>query len=124
MMGVDAAFHRGPDEDVLDADCLLITRDVQLFRRRRKPTLLLLTHDKADWLAAAAWALGVAPGLGSAGPTRCPLCGTVLTPVPGGSPRWRCPGCGQLYWVGSHHRGISAMFAEASRRGVRCAVIR
>lgn len=121
MMGIDAHFYAGPDDAAVELDCLLVTRDKALFARRRKPTLLLLSDRKAEWLAAVAKALGIELGMGSAGPTRCPLCGSVLQPLPSHRPTWRCPGCGQLYWVGSHHRGIMAMFAEASRTDVECA---
>lgn len=61
--------------------------------------------------------------------SRCPKCNTIIQPIPkrevvGRVPRmtlsrydefWECPGCGQIYWRGSHWKRISKTLNDAKQ---------
>ncbi len=129
ILGVDARYGQLSDEELASTECLLVTRDRELFRKRRGPAVLLLTDDHVEWISALIGILGVKPFEN----TRCPKCNSVLVEVPcseaekiAGHPIyskkcWRCPSCGSVYWEGSHWRGIRMVLDQAIRRQVICA---
>jgi len=128
IIGVDARYGDRPDDELAETPCLLVTRDRELFRRRRGPAVLLLTEDHVAWISALIRALGVEPFRR----TRCPKCNAELVEIPCAeaerrvghpvrSPRcWACPNCGSIYWEGSHWRGIKKVVDEALRKPVDC----
>jgi uncharacterized protein with PIN domain len=103
-------------------DRLLLTRDRELLRELRPPRALEIRHDEP--LAQLAQ---VVRQLQLAAPaelfTRCTVCNTPLSApldqhererllppdvqdLPG--PARQCPGCGRIYWRGSHARRMRA----------------
>ncbi len=100
---------------------LVLTRDVELAERaRRDPgSLLVAATDPREQLrdVIAALRLPVARGEYL---TRCGVCNAVLEPATADEVRdrvppriadeqdefWSCPGCGKVYWPGTHVRRI------------------
>ena len=128
MLGIDTAYRNDASDPELVEEAnaqgrFLLTQDRGLLRRRAltaggyvrgsRPDDQLL--DVLDRFAPplAPW-------------TRCPVCNTVLEPVPKqeiahllepGTRRSyeefsRCPGCGRLYWRGAHAARIDAIVAR------------
>lgn len=129
IIGVDARYSLASDEELASTRCLLVTRDKELFKRRKGPAVLLLTDDHVEWISALLRILEVEPFK----ETRCPKCNARLVEAPcpevesimghpvRSSKCWRCPSCGSAYWEGSHWRGIRKVVDEALRRRVVCA---
>ena len=133
-LGYDTGYHPGIDDHDLvtlaNRECrVLLTRDRHLITFLRPDQGLLIDSDaplkQLDEVAAA---LGV-------GPTsdlfnRCLLCNARLRPATGQEidtlvpersrsmpgPFLRCPGCGRVYWPGTHvrrmRRTLAARFPE------------
>lgn len=97
---------------------LLLTRDRELLRELRPPHALEIRHDEP-----MVQLIQVIEELQLTAPvelfTRCTVCNTVLSPPLGPRDRARllppdvqalpgparqCPGCGRVYWLGSHAR--------------------
>ncbi|MGC9170349.1 MAG: Mut7-C RNAse domain-containing protein [Thermoproteus sp.] len=129
ILGVDARYGEQSDEELAETPCLLVTRDRELFRRRRGPAVLLITDDHVVWISALMRTLGVKPFE----KTRCPKCNAELEEIPcaeaerrAGHPIrsdrcWACPNCGSVYWEGSHWRGIREVVEKAAKTPVDCA---
>lgn len=108
------------DVELVETECLVVTRDEELFRRRRGPTILLKTDDHVKWVSVFL-NLGMRPFEKSV----CPLCGGELEEVDCGEAEaavghkirsekcWRCARCGKYYWVGSHWRRLRRLVEEA-----------
>ncbi|MGC8542820.1 MAG: Mut7-C RNAse domain-containing protein [Vulcanisaeta sp.] len=120
ILGVRAVYNSNfKDEELLNIDHLLITRDRELFRKRTQLSMLLETSRHLEWLSISSLVLGV-PLVLDMGRSLCPICGSslikvgkdaVADKVPKGvlsryNDFWLCTGCGQVYWVGSHHMRI------------------
>ena len=130
MLGYDTRYdpHVG-DEELASTQCLVVTRDVDLFRRRDGDVLLLVTDDHVAWIAAVSIVMGFPVEVDFAR-TRCPLCNTPLVEVPREAadvpPRvisdrfWKCPRCGKAYWVGSHWKRIGEVLGRASEIASAC----
>ncbi|GEO39816.1 hypothetical protein SAE02_39640 [Skermanella aerolata] len=136
--GYDTVIAEGGDPDgVLLARALadgrkLLTRDRAILQRKRANEVVVMLNS--DAVRAQAGFLGQTLGVDwLLDPfSRCMVCNTVLTPaapemdrmVPArirdqGVPIHFCPGCGRLYWPGSHESRIRATlldFARASGR--------
>ncbi len=121
MLGVKAMYNPNfRDSDLLGVDHLLVTKDRELFRRRVKLSLLLVTPRHTEWLSILSLILGF-PLYLNMERSLCPVCGSRLIRVSGDlvadkvprsvllrhSEFWLCTGCGKVYWVGSHHMRIS-----------------
>jgi uncharacterized protein with PIN domain len=126
LFGARVVYSPGASDSELAAtDCLVVTRDEELFRVRRGPTLLLRTDDHDAWIAAFL-RLGFRPFERTA----CPACGGELVEVDCGEAEravghavvsercWRCTSCGHYYWVGSHWRGLRELVERARRADV------
>jgi uncharacterized protein len=99
-------------------DRTLLTRDQALATRRGIRALLVESQSLDEQLAQVKSAFPLPPG----SPGRCAECNTPLesvTPdeVTGQVPAYihrqhshfqRCPGCGRIYWPGSHWEAIQA----------------
>lgn len=123
-LGHDAAYdHAADDPELLRRAArerrTLVTRDTRLAAEHpRRRIVLLRANDTPGQLRELVAALGIArhPGL----LTRCTACNARLrraTPdeVEGRVPDYvrsrqrdfrACPGCGRVYWPGTHRRGI------------------
>lgn len=117
MVGYDTAYalDRGVEADdriIAAAQAegrLLLTRDVAMAARAQESLLVesLDVDDQLAELAAAGFDLTLTE------PTRCSRCNGRLErveagpgpedgPDPDETRVWRCPDCGQHYWLGSH----------------------
>ena len=119
----DPAVH---DNDLVhisnEESRVLLTRDRRLLRDLRPVHALEITHDTPlDQLKQTVTALALPAPAGLF--TRCMMCNSELSPpmpkqeadalVPEGvrgipGPVRRCPGCGRVYWHGSHTRRMRA----------------
>jgi hypothetical protein len=129
MCGYDAvyALDLGVDGDdrllslAAEHDRVLLTRDVQLAQRAER-SLLIEAKDVTEQLRellAAGFDLEL-----SDDPERCSTCNAPLgrvdedeptpeyAPDPAVQPVWRCPDCGQHFWVGSHWHDVEETLAS------------
>jgi uncharacterized protein with PIN domain len=133
ILGFDTLYDAGADDRSLAesaaAGRFLLTRDRSLLMRRAVVHGALVRHDdprrQLEWLAARLGLWAAAAPL-----RRCLRCNALLQPVPKDAvqeripPKTRawcndyvlCPGCGQLYWPGSHYDRMQA-WIRAMRRG-------
>ena len=140
MIGVDAAYLREADDDLLLTKAkaegrVLVTRDVELHERAVKegvPAILLKSPSLTEQLAHVVSLLGceveVVPDY-----SRCPSCNSPLKRaskeevkdlVPEGSLKthdqfWRCTGCGKVYWKGRHFIDIERVLSEVKELASR-----
>lgn len=129
-LGFDTAYDPAVDDPELVAlaaaeDRVLLTRDRHLVEHLRPERALLITYDAPiAQLRQVVAACGLSP---PAAPfSRCPVCNGVLRPatpdeaaalVPEASrglpgPVSRCPGCGRVYWEGSHTRRMRETLSQ------------
>ena len=134
MLGYDTIYAKSmPDSRIIELarrdERIVLTRDHALFYKALKKgirALVVSGHDTAERLAQVARRIGIRlyldPDL-----TRCPLCNASLARVPKSSVKgrvppivyerytefWICTGCGQVYWRGSHWRGIEEILNSA-----------
>jgi uncharacterized protein with PIN domain len=125
FLGYDTLYPQAmKDTDIL---CLaetegriLLTRDKELAARARGRGHLVTSVVLRDQIAQVRGELKLEPA-GGRPLSRCSLCNSVLVGVSteeakdAGAPPavllrhdtfWRCPGCGQIYWPGSHYDSI------------------
>lgn len=114
-LGYDAAYENDAEDDALlerarRSDRLLITRDVALADEARDDGVLLEHRDPAVQLANLVEHLELEPDP-EAFLSRCLDCNEplqeahvpkALPPDREGAPHWSCPGCGNVYWIGTH----------------------
>ncbi len=86
----------------------LVTRDTDL-AEKVDDSVLLESRDVEDQVREV-WENGVDPRLTE--PSRCSRCNGALKRDDGSGPddvdeSWRCIGCSQVYWRGSHWRDVS-----------------
>ncbi|GGI68114.1 Mut7-C RNAse domain-containing protein [Vulcanisaeta souniana] len=120
MLGVRAVYSPNfSDNELLGVNQLLVTRDKELFRKRTRLSLLLITTSRVEWLSILSLVLSFPLSL-DMNRSLCPVCGSrlikvsreaVINKVPNNvllrhSDFWLCTGCGRVYWVGSHHARI------------------
>jgi hypothetical protein len=130
-LGHNAAYdHTADDPSLLERAArerrLLVTRDTRLAASSRGSRVILLrTNDTPGQLRELLTALGIDehPGL----LTRCLVCNTRLRGATADQIGTRvpeyvrsvervfraCPGCGRVYWAGTHRRGIIAALESA-----------
>ncbi len=116
LLGYDTlTVHDIADSEVtrLAAGRILLTRDAALARTQAVPAHFVVATSPREQLAEVVAALGLQPDRARLF-TRCTLCNTPVEPaaeddvdVPPGVRGqhlafFRCPGCGQVYWHGSH----------------------
>jgi len=121
ILGYDAAYFRVGDRDRLAQarreERILLTRDARLLARRRLPPHLGIASDHvAEQLRQVVRAFALTPTCPPA--RRCPRCNLALAAqdkviLAGRVPDfvwshhdrfWACPGCGRIYWAGSHRQ--------------------
>ncbi|WBY00452.1 Mut7-C RNAse domain-containing protein [Ramlibacter tataouinensis] len=125
---LDAALHDGKlVRQAEQEDRVLLTRDRHLLRELRPHRALRIEHDDPlQQLAQVVRQLALAPPAELF--TRCTVCNTALSaPLPPQAraallpadvrelpgPARHCPGCGRLYWRGSHARRMRAALERA-----------
>jgi uncharacterized protein len=127
LAGYDTAYWRdGSDEALIDRaraeGRLIVTRDRQLASRRGVRALFIASETLDAQIAEARAALA-----GDPQPfTRCPECNGALADLAHEAARefvppyvWntqrefrRCPGCGRVYWKGTHWPAVRARLEE------------
>ena len=134
MLGQDVKYSKAFDDERLirtaKADNrVLLTRDLKLYQLARKrgvDTTLIESATKAEKLACLAKRFNFKLEIDIT-VSRCPKCNTLIRPVskdeivdriPEATSTyyedfWECPGCGQVYWQGSHWRRIEKTLREA-----------
>ena len=137
ILGHDTLYFRDLSDKKLieiakDEDRVLITCDQELHRmassRGVKSIFVESDVSKEVQLARIMVALGIEPTFNPER-TRCPLCNNPLIKtskdrVKGKVPEksyelyddfWICPGCGKVYWIGSHWRQIRNFLERVER---------
>lgn len=121
LLGYDAAYSDAGDHELARQaraeNRILLTRDTQLAERRGIQALLITSDALDDQLRQVVEAFGLTQ---SGVFSRCPTCNTPLQSIPRRAVRDRvppyvfhnhnsfqeCPGCGKIYWRGSHWQRI------------------
>ncbi len=136
LLGYEAEYFKAASDNFLlertaSENAVLLTRDVELFRRARARGLqafLAEGEDEAERLSNVASQLGLSLDVDEV-LSRCPICGSSLKQVdinevrdrvPEGTLRryrdfWVCTGCGKTYWRGGHWKKINETLAKAKR---------
>ena len=130
MLGFDV-WHRvpSPDEELAAVSSsegrLLMTRDVGLLKRKEvRRGYFVRATDRQEQLAEVVRRFGLADQIHPF--SRCFVCNSSLTEVEKGSVAavvperisgahdrfWRCPGCGRVYWRGSHYARMMDLIAS------------
>jgi uncharacterized protein with PIN domain len=128
ILGYDADYANQRDDAELvriarAENRVLLTRDQELAGRRGVRALLVESQSLDEQLDQVTAAFPLAVGSHS---SRCPVCNTALiqaTPeeVADRVPAYvlahhhhfqRCPGCGRIYWRGSHWRNMQARLKQ------------
>lgn len=134
ILGYDTIYARDCDDSMVIDICvsqkrLLVTRDRELALKASKSGCRVLLvaeeHIKMPKLlgyVAAKLDLSLKVDFSK---TRCPLCNTVLTVVKskekheaglnGMNRVFKCPACGNYYWIGGHWIKITQCLEEASK---------
>jgi len=134
LLGHDTEYGRdASDEELLSRAAeegrILLTSDVELFRRAIASGLkavLIRGASEEERLAQLATKLGLKLEVDLRN-SRCSKCNSPVVEVPKEAVRglvpegswrryerfWRCTGCGQVYWQGSHWSNIEAVLARA-----------
>lgn len=129
ILGHDTAYDRGATDQELVSRALaedrwLLTRDGYLAQRKllRGRHSLLKSDELDDQLRQLGHELAISLAVGSESLSRCPDCNMVLMPIAAAEaaphvPPFvavqhnlfvRCPGCGRVYWPGSHWTALLA----------------
>ncbi len=127
LSGYDTAYQPEADDGELLRACreerrILLTRDVELAGRAKGAgveVVLVESEHIEEQLVQLVRELGITLRA-SSGASLCPVCNTPLVEAEqverpehlGDGEVYTCPGCGRVYWEGSHWRSI----AERVRR--------
>lgn len=125
VLGYDAAYAHGVEDEAileraLDEGRVLLTRDRHLASRAGEHALLLEARDPDDQLERVIDGLELVPDP-DAFLSRCLDCNVQVeaTHAPDAVPddvassrHWRCPACGNVYWLGSHARDMLDRLGE------------
>ncbi len=135
ILGYDTLYAKDwHDTQILETaskeNRIIVTRDRGLYNRARRKKLraVYVTSDVVKSLAILAQSIGLRLHV-EPNRSRCPLCNATLREankdeVKGRVPPrvlelydkfWVCTGCGQVYWIGGHWRGIMQTLEEAVR---------
>lgn len=121
ILGYDAAYWRGTDEDLIQKALrerrILVTTDRALAARARRMRADVVSLDQgmvAEMLAGVARQKRISLVFDEK-VSRCPACNSKLEGMClAGSKRWICGGCGKDYWVGTHWKGIETKLKQAA----------
>ena len=134
MLGQDADYAGALDDEALIEVAkaekrILLTRDVELFRRamnQHAEVFLVEGANESERLASLALRFGFSLSL-DPNASRCPICNAKIRPaeekeidwkIPPSTKEvhhrfWECPKCGKVYWQGSHWTRILKTLKEA-----------
>lgn len=125
LLGYDTAYSDAGDHELARQTRaegrILLTRDTQLAERRGIQALLIRSETLDDQLRQVIQEFDLTQ---SKGFSRCPICNTPLCRIPKSAVRdqvpsyvfhnhtsfQECPGCGKIYWRGSHWQRIRDQF--------------
>ncbi len=132
LLGYDTAYERDADDLHLARRAraegrVLLTRDRELAARRGLSTLLIESEVVEEQVRQVQETIGPPP---EPALSRCTICNMVLEPVAREQVAelvppyvlrtheqfWLCPGCGRVYWQGTHLRQIKRMVSGVSGR--------
>jgi uncharacterized protein with PIN domain len=134
FLGYDTLYPEAMDDTSIlkmarDDGRMLLTRDKELASRAQESGRLVRSDVLDDQLADVRKVFGLDLS-GEKLLSRCSLCNAVLTVIDKGEAEkagvpavivqrhdrfWRCPGCGQLYWPGSHYERIMDKIGELDK---------
>lgn len=136
MLGQDVEYSKSlRDEQLIKTakaeSRILLTRDLKLYQMARKrgvDTTLIKGATEAEKLACLARRFEFKLEI-DVTVSRCPKCNTTIKPIskekildriPETTSTyydefWECPGCGQIYWQGSHWKRIEKTLKEAKQ---------
>ena len=134
MLGQDVKYSRSLNDEQLIKTAkaenrILLTRDLKLYQQARKggvDATLVQGATEAEKLAGLAERFNIKLEI-DVTVSRCPKCNTQIKPIskdkivnriPEATSTyydefWECPGCGQIYWRGSHWKRIEKTLKEA-----------
>jgi len=133
MLGYEAEYFKTSDNELLEIakreNRILLTRDLELFRRARSRGLeafFVEGKDEAERLANVSKRFNIKLEIDITS-SRCPACNSLVRRVgkaevsdrvPKGSLMhydefWICTGCGKVYWQGRHWKKINETLARA-----------
>ncbi len=134
MLGQDVKYSKSLNDKQLiktakTENRILLTRDLKLYQLARKQgvgTTLIESTTKAEKLASLAKQFDIKLEI-DVTISRCPKCNTPIKTVSKdeivdriAEPTstyydefWECPGCGQVYWRGSHWKKIEKTLKDA-----------
>jgi uncharacterized protein with PIN domain len=134
MLGQDAIYAGALDDQALievakAEERILLTRDVELFRRamnQQAEVFLVEGTNESERLASLALRFGFSLSL-DPNASRCPICNAKIRPaeekeidwkIPPSTKEvhhrfWECPKCGKVYWQGAHWTKIAATLEKA-----------
>ncbi len=138
FLGYDTLYPEVMDDTAIlklarDGGRILLSRDKELASRAAKLGHLVKSDVLDEQLADIRRAFGLDLS-GEKLLSRCSLCNTVLEAIGReqaekcGVPSpiaqrhatfWRCPGCGQVYWPGSHYERIMGKIGELAKTSVQ-----
>jgi uncharacterized protein with PIN domain len=134
FLGYDTLYPEAMDDTSIlklarDGGRILLTRDKELASRTKGSGHLVRSDVLDEQLADIQKSFGLDLS-GEKLLSRCSLCNAVLVGIDkveaekAGVPApilsrhdrfWRCPGCGQLYWPGSHYERIMGKIGELDK---------
>ncbi len=134
FLGYDTLYPEAMDDTGIlrlarDDGRVLLTRDKELASRAAGLGHLVRSDVLDEQLAEVRQRFGLDIS-GERLLTRCSLCNAVLAGMERGEAEkagvpaailrrhdrfWRCPGCGQLYWPGSHYERIMGKIVELGK---------
>jgi uncharacterized protein with PIN domain len=137
MLGHDVTYFRSADDEKLvelakSEKRVLLTRDHKLYQQvvsQGLDAVLVEAMDEAGKLAALAGRFGFRLEI-DLSVSRCPKCnaeieavskGVVVDEIPEATSMnyndfWKCRGCGQVYWQGTHWERIEKTLQEAKSK--------
>lgn len=133
MLGYETKYFKASDNDLLEVakreNRILLTRDLELFRRAKSrglETFFVEGKDEAEKLANVSRRFNIKLEINVTS-SRCPACNSLVKhvektevsdKVPEGSLKhynefWMCTGCGKVYWQGRHWKKINETLSKA-----------
>ncbi|NIO38388.1 hypothetical protein GTO27_11910 [Candidatus Bathyarchaeota archaeon] len=134
MLGQDVRYSKSLDDEQLiktakTENRILLTRDLKLYQQARKRGVnatLVKGKTEAEKLACLAKQFSFKLEI-DVTVSRCPKCNSSISPIskekivdriPEATSTyydefWECPGCGQVYWRGSHWKKIERTLKDA-----------
>ena len=135
ILGYEVKYLKSSDDDLLEVakreNRILLTRDLELFRRAKTQGLEVFFvegKDEAEKLANVSKRFNIKLEINMA-TSHCPTCGSlikriekseVLNKIPKETLKhydkfWMCTSCGKVYWQGGHWKKINETLSRAKK---------